>query len=596
MKHLTIALTITMAGAAVLTFIYYYLYRKEKSRFMGYWSLSWFCYFIGLCFSAILMNKNICIRAGRLFEQIFFYLSSIFLFYGTCIFAKRDFPKHVKAVITAIALWISLGVFKFIKINIISIPIFIFFGAAFIWSGIILYKEICIKTVPLKVTIVSFILQGLNNVAHPFIKNIRWYTPWEYTLGAILKMLIAVSFIVIYFESTKKELIEAQKVIEKNEKKLKDIIDRQRDMILETDDNGVITFVSNASKDIFDFYPNEVLGRKISDFITLDTYIKIIESFENCGQIECESFDRKGNKIYLSISWKKNIEQGKFKGIIGAIRDITENKLLEKAIEYDKLKTELFINLSHDFKTPLNVILSSIQLLELCRVNDTLMENNYEKFDRYMEVIKHNCYKLMRQINNSIDMSKLETGFYELNFKNKNIVSVIEDITMSVLEYTESKHIELQFDTEMEEKIMALDEEKIERIMLNLLSNAIKFTPEGGRIYVNIFDKDKSIMISVRDTGIGIPESMMDSIFKRYSIVRDENSPTVNGSGIGLSIVKSLVELHKGTIKVKSTYGEGSEFIIDLPCFKIKDNDTIIVNSELNKNTKDKVVIELSNL
>lgn len=157
---------------------------------------------------------------------------------------------------------------------------------------------------------------------------------------------------------------------------------------------------------------------------------------------------------------------------------------------------------------------------------------------------------------------------------------------MSVVQYVESRNISIVFDTEVEERILAIDLDKIERIMLNLLSNAIKYSMPNGIITVNIYDKEESVIISVKDTGIGIPEDMIDRIFERFSRVDDSLNRMVEGSGIGLSLVKALIEAHGGTISVSSLVGIGTEFIIELPVRVIDEK----------KDTREKPVIYQTNI
>ena len=185
---------------------------------------------------------------------------------------------------------------------------------------------------------------------------------------------------------------------------------------------------------------------------------------------------------------------------------------------------------------------------------------------KYIKMMKQNCYRLLRLINNLIDITKIDTGYFHINEINYNIISLIENITLSVADYIENKGMSLIFDTDVEEKIIACDPEKIERIILNLLSNAVKFTPCGGNIIVNIEDNIDNICIRVKDTGRGIPAEKLDSIFERFVQVDKSLARDHEGSGIGLSLVKALVELHGGTISVKSKEGNGTEFIIYIPC------------------------------
>ncbi|MPN38241.1 Adaptive-response sensory-kinase SasA [bioreactor metagenome] len=140
------------------------------------------------------------------------------------------------------------------------------------------------------------------------------------------------------------------------------------------------------------------------------------------------------------------------------------------------------------------------------------------------------------------------------------------------MEFVENKGIKIQFDTEIEEKITACDPDKIERIMLNLLSNAIKFTNPNGNIQINVYDGESDIKIVVKDDGIGIPKEKLDSVFGKFIQVDKSLCRNHEGSGLGLSIAKSFVEMHGGTIKVESEYGKGTEFIILLPITLVKDN------------------------
>lgn len=276
---------------------------------------------------------------------------------------------------------------------------------------------------------------------------------------------------------------------------------------------------------------------------------------------------------------------------------IKENKrLLEEKDKYDKLKTEFIANMSHELRTPLNIIFSAVQLSSL------YINNNPEgfantKMNQHITIIKQNCYRLLRLVNNIIDITKIDSGFMELNLQKANIVEVIENITLSTAEYVESKSRDLIFDTDTEEKIMNFDLEKMERIMLNLISNATKFTKPGDKIEVNIYDKGESILISVKDTGTGISQDNLQQIFQRFKQVGPLLSRTHEGSGIGLSMVKSLVEMHDGTISAKSKYGEGTEFIIELPVKTILEED---ISEPLNKSPHqinvEKIQIEFSDI
>ena len=173
-------------------------------------------------------------------------------------------------------------------------------------------------------------------------------------------------------------------------------------------------------------------------------------------------------------------------------------------------------------------------------------------------------------------MSKIDAGYYKLNLSNNNIVSIVEDISLSVVEYINEKGLNLVFDTDCEELVVACNPDNIERILLNLLSNAIKNTNEGGNIYVNLTNDDDSVSISVIDDGCGIPKDKLSKIFNRFEQVDKCLSRNYEGSGIGLSLVESLVNMHNGKINAKSNLGEGSEFTFTIP--------KKLVNNDINKN------------
>ncbi|ABR47483.1 integral membrane sensor signal transduction histidine kinase [Alkaliphilus metalliredigens QYMF] len=239
-------------------------------------------------------------------------------------------------------------------------------------------------------------------------------------------------------------------------------------------------------------------------------------------------------------------------------REVAEKELVA-TLELDKIKNEFFGNISHELKTPVNVIFGTVQLLDVQAKEGNVCN------DKYLKIMKQNCYRLIRLVNNLVDTTKLDSGFYDLNLQNVNVVNVVESITLSVAQYVEGKGLTLEFDTDVEEKVLACDSEKIERIMLNLLSNAVKFTDIGGKIIVNMTDKGSHIIISVKDTGIGISPKDLKVIFQRFKQVDKSLTRNSEGSGIGLSLVKSLVEMHGGRVYTESQLGKGSNFIIELP-------------------------------
>ena len=251
----------------------------------------------------------------------------------------------------------------------------------------------------------------------------------------------------------------------------------------------------------------------------------------------------------------------------------SEKVAYQEALQLETLKTEFVANMSHELKTPLNIIYSTFQMLEL-EIKD-LAKNlsfNPSKLERYQNVSKQNMLRLLRLINNITDMNKIGAGYYHARLVNCNIIKLIEDITMSVVEYVKNKELSITFDTEVEELIMACDPEKMERIILNLLSNAVKYTHKGDAIELTLHIINNKLIILVTDTGIGIPKEKQPLIFERFTQVDSSFSRTREGSGIGLALVKCLVELHEGTIRVESEEDKGSTFIVSLPIRQVEES------------------------
>ncbi|WP_302538044.1 PAS domain-containing sensor histidine kinase [Clostridium saudiense] len=247
---------------------------------------------------------------------------------------------------------------------------------------------------------------------------------------------------------------------------------------------------------------------------------------------------------------------GNVAGVIATGRDVSHRR------EIEKLQQEFFANISHELRTPLNLIFSSLQIIKFIKKESC---EKAREFNKYINIIEQNSKRLLKLVNNLIDSTKMKCGYYKYNPKNGNVVSFIEDISMSVAEFAKQNNIDLIFDTNVEEKIMAFDFEKMERIMLNLLSNSIKYNKANGKIEVLLNDCGDSFNIAVRDTGIGIPSDKLEYIFERFRQVENRLRKSNEGSGIGLSLVKDLIEIQDGIIEVKSELGIGSEFKIKLP-------------------------------
>jgi PAS domain S-box-containing protein len=371
--------------------------------------------------------------------------------------------------------------------------------------------------------------------------------------------------------------------------------------------NRKVVFVNNEVLKLLGLnHYSDILGKDILEFIHSDYYELADERINQVYNGEVTEL-----KVMKMLTLNKNVINVETKAVpynfkgekagLVVIRDIKERmdaeekeRKLKEALEYDRIKNEFMANISHELRTPLNVIFGATQLIEYYAENDIICENR-SSISKCSKSMKQNSYRMLRLVNNLIDLTKLDSGFMQLNLTNENIVSVVEDITLSVASYIESKNITLEFDTEIEEKYIACDTDIIERIILNLLSNAVKFTPPEGEISVNIYDKGEHVEISVKDSGIGIAEDKQQLIFDRFRQVDKSLTRNTEGSGIGLNLVKSLVNLHEGEISVHSKVGCGSEFIIKLPAV-LTAEDEVAVTRDIPKEKVERINIEFSDI
>ncbi|WP_415329837.1 sensor histidine kinase [Clostridium perfringens] len=271
-------------------------------------------------------------------------------------------------------------------------------------------------------------------------------------------------------------------------------------------------------------------------------------SFVDCGiEIFFELDILLNSNDYLIISMKNVTE-------LKCAEKIKDN--LRKRTLAEQIKNDFLSSISHDLKTPINVICSSVQVQE-----KFYSEQNIKKVDYYNQVNKENCMTLMRLANNLIDSSKIDYDYLKPNLKIYNIVTLIEDSIGNVAEYIKEKNLTYVFDTNEEEVYVKCDQEFIQRIILNLISNSIKHTREGG-IGVEIKAKKNKVLISFTDTGEGMDKEFLERAFLRYS-KGNKKGVKNKSTGIGLYIVKNLVELQNGTIKINSIKDTGTNIRLE---------------------------------
>lgn len=247
-----------------------------------------------------------------------------------------------------------------------------------------------------------------------------------------------------------------------------------------------------------------------------------------------------------------------------------EKQEAKRVRELDTLKTQLYANITHEFRTPLTVIMG---------MANQVKSKPEEHLDKGLEMIVRNGQHLLDLVNEMLDLSKLEDGKMKLHLINGDVINFLRYIVESFQSLAAGQQKQFHFLSDTDELTVAYDAEKIRQIISNLLSNALKFTPEKGNVYVSISQEetknaDQAILVlKVKDTGIGIPENQVQYIFDRFYQLDNSHTRKAEGTGIGLALTKELVKLMNGTIAVKSPpvgATKGTEFIITLPLTRVR--------------------------
>lgn len=357
-----------------------------------------------------------------------------------------------------------------------------------------------------------------------------------------------------------------------------------------------IMFVNNKVLNFFKLESEEnIIDKNISDLIYKEDKDKYLDKTNNNDSVIHTRFSY-NNVIFEAeeIRFYETLHQKTFQvSIINSIEDKIKLEDAKRQLQLrdvmEKTRNEVLSNISHEFKTPVNVIYSTVQIQDL-----NLKKGEYDKILEFNKLIKQNCNRLIRLINNFIDSIKLENNKLDIHKKCVNIVYIVEDITMSVINFAKRQKIEVIFDSEEEELYCDIDIDQMERIMLNILSNAIKYNKPNGSINVIVKDRPEEIYIEVIDSGIGIPKDRISTIFDRFERIENKNAVIKEGSGIGLSIVKKLVDALDGKIEIESEVDKGTT--VRLIFKKSENKNDIDEVYDISQHLEEKVNLEMSDI
>lgn len=365
--------------------------------------------------------------------------------------------------------------------------------------------------------------------------------------------------------------------------RFRELFEAAPDAILEVDQEGVIRLVNEEAERLFGCSRTELTGKPVEELLP-ERYRNLHLTHRGRYQAHpvkrpmgstLDLWARKSDGTEFPVDIKLSpVQTEEGLRIMCVVRDVTERQRTEAQIRSlnenlerrnreveraNQLKSEFLASMSHELRTPLNAIIGFSDLLR-----EQTTELLTDKQQRYLNHISHGAKHLLTLINDILDLSKIEAGRLDLRLEKLILPDDIEDVFTALKPSAAAKslHFEVQIHPEIE---IRADRTRFKQILYNLLSNAVKFTPEGGKITVDVQADDAMLRLAVRDTGIGIPQDEIETIFESFHQAAETTKGVREGTGLGLAITKRLVEMHRGRIGVESELGQGSTFFVELP-------------------------------
>ena len=379
--------------------------------------------------------------------------------------------------------------------------------------------------------------------------------------------------------------LRVQEKLVREQAYLDNLYQSSTEAIVRIDTKGNVKSLNREFSRLFGYAPEEIEGKVLDDIIVPkylhDEGVRNTNRALTNERVEMESVRQHKNGVLIDVSILVTpvFIEGQIVGAYGIYRDISERKRIEKSLilakekaeESDRLKSAFLSNMSHEIRTPMNAILGFSSLL-----SDP--DTSSEERDEYISIIKERGNDLMRIISDIIDVAKIESGQLNINIKDCKVNQLLNDLNTMFrhsMEKQGKSGVVLNLSTESRDPDFTIlsDPLRLRQVISNLLENAIKFTERGaidfGYSIRTDFGMGKSIIFFVRDTGIGIPREMHTVIFQRFRQVDDSHTRKYGGTGLGLTICKSLVHLLGGELLLESDEGKGSQFKIILPMWTI---------------------------
>ncbi|WP_250129937.1 two-component system histidine kinase PnpS [Jeotgalicoccus sp. WY2] len=343
--------------------------------------------------------------------------------------------------------------------------------------------------------------------------------------------------------------------IEESEKQLNSILSNLVSGVVLIDDKGKVDLTNHATERFLSKHTSKIDGKEYTYVfgpLGIDHLIETVieDNVKRHDEAHIYFPEERILDVHIAPYYSQGWQQ---RGAIIVLHDITDIRRLEK------MRSEFVANVSHELKTPITSVKGFAETLLSGDVPDEATAK------QFMQIIYDESERLNRLITDLLELSKIEKQAMPLNITEVNLNEIIGNSTQTISKFARDKNITLHLPSDENPIYVEADEDRLGQIVLNLVANAVNYTSDNGDIYIDAEERSSKVVLTVRDTGMGIPEEALDRLFERFYRVDKARSRHSGGTGLGLAIVKHLVESHEGKIYVKSVEGVGSTFTVELP-------------------------------
>ena len=343
--------------------------------------------------------------------------------------------------------------------------------------------------------------------------------------------------------------------IEESEKQLNSILSNLVSGVVLIDDKGKVDLTNHATERFLSKHTSKIDGKEYTYVfgpLGIDHLIETVieDNVKRHDEAHIYFPEERILDVHIAPYYSQGWQQ---RGAIIVLHDITDIRRLEK------MRSEFVANVSHELKTPITSVKGFAETLLSGDVPDEATAK------QFMQIIYDESERLNRLITDLLELSKIEKQAMPLKISEVNVNEIIENSTQTISKFARDKNITLHLPDDKNPVYVEADIDRLGQIVLNLVANAVNYTSDNGDIYIDAEERSSTVVLRVRDTGMGIPEEALDRLFERFYRVDKARSRHSGGTGLGLAIVKHLVESHEGKIYVKSVEGAGSTFTVELP-------------------------------